>query len=121
MHELSICQSIIGIVEKHADGRGVRTVNVRIGTLRQIVPDTLVYCWSLVTEGSELEGAELNVERVQALLHCDTCGHEQTLDVPILICESCSGQQVTLVSGDEFLITSLELEDAGAGRPTKGN
>lgn len=111
MHELSICQSIIGIVEKHADGRGVRMVNLRIGAMRQIVPDTLMYCWSLITEGSAFEGAELSVERVAARLRCDACGHERTLDEPILVCAQCSGQQVTLVAGDEFLITSLELAE----------
>ena len=111
MHELSICRSIVGIVDKHAGDRGVRMVNVRIGAMRQIVPDTLVYCWSLVTEGTQFDGVELNVERVPAALRCDACGHEQQLAEPVLVCAACSGDRVTLVAGDEFLITSLELAE----------
>lgn len=111
MHELSICRSMIGIVTKHASGRDVTSVHIRIGTMRQIVPDTLVYCWSLVTENTELDGSELVVERIGARIRCNECGNEDDLIEPVLICTSCRAQQVTLVAGDEFLITSLELAE----------
>ncbi len=111
MHELSICSSIVGIVKKHAAGRSVSVVHVRIGAMRQIVPDTLVYCWSLVTESSELEGAELRVERIPAKIRCTDCGHEQVLDALTMVCASCTGRAVDLVEGDEFLITSLDLAE----------
>ncbi|WP_102142511.1 hydrogenase maturation nickel metallochaperone HypA [Mycobacterium hubeiense] len=111
MHELSICSSMIGIVRKHAAGREVRTVNIRIGAMRQIVPDTLAYCWSLVTESSELAGTELQVERIPAKIRCTGCGREQVLDALAMACESCPGCTVDLIEGDEFLITSLELAE----------
>lgn len=109
MHELSICSSMVGIVREHAAGRDVRAVHVRIGEMRQIVPDTLVYCWSLVTEDSELAGVELRVERIPAKIRCAGCGHEETLTELAFVCGSCSADAVDLVEGDEFLITSLEL------------
>lgn len=112
MHELSVCGSVMSIVRKHAAGREVRTVNIRIGAMRQIVPDTLVYCWSLVTESSELEATELRVERIPAKIRCTGCGREQVLDAPAMACDSCPGCTVDLVEGDEFLITSLELAEA---------
>lgn len=111
MHELSICRAIIGIVTDHAGHGAVRSVNVRVGAMRQIVPDTLVYCWSLVTEGSELRGAQLCVEQVPATIRCRVCGQEHGLDAPIMLCPACDSADVTLVSGDEFLVTSLELEE----------
>ncbi|MEN4474751.1 hydrogenase maturation nickel metallochaperone HypA [Mycolicibacterium cosmeticum] len=111
MHELSICNSMVGIVRRYAEGRSVRTVRVRIGAMRQIVPETLVYCWSLVTEASELAGVELLVERVPAKIRCARCGREQTLDEPVLRCETCPDATLDLVQGDEFLITSLDLAE----------
>jgi hydrogenase nickel incorporation protein HypA/HybF len=111
VHELSVCRAIIGIVTAHASHDAVRTVNVRVGAMRQIVPDTLTYCWSLVTESSELSGAQLCVEQVPATIRCRVCDHEYVLDAPIMRCPSCDSTNVTLVSGDEFLVTSLELEE----------
>ncbi|OBC09003.1 hydrogenase expression protein HupH [Mycobacterium sp. 852013-50091_SCH5140682] len=111
MHELSICNSMLAIVRKHAQGRDVLTVHVQIGAMRQIVPDTLVYCWSLVTERSDLEGTELQVERVPAKIRCTNCGFEQVLDEFVMACASCSGHAVDLVEGNEFLITSLDLAE----------
>jgi len=109
VHELSICSSMLGIVRDNAAGRKVRAVHVRIGEMRQIVPDTLTYCWSLVTEQSELEGVELLVERIPAKIRCTGCGHEQLLNELAFICGTCSSSAVDLIEGDEFLITSLDL------------
>ncbi|MEE6140229.1 hydrogenase maturation nickel metallochaperone HypA [Mycobacterium sp. 050128] len=111
MHELSICNSMVGIVRKHAAGRGIDTVHVRIGALRQIVPETLVYCWSLITEDSDLAGVKLRVERISAKIRCSACGRETVLDVAVMACASCAGTAVELVEGDEFLITSLDLAE----------
>lgn len=111
MHELSICSSMVGIVRKHAADREVRMVHLRIGELRQIVPDTLVYCWSLVTEGSELAATELQIERIPAKIRCASCGREQVLSEPLLLCAASTEHTVDLVEGDEFLITSLELAE----------
>ena len=112
MHELSICTSISGIVGRHAAGRQVRTVHLRIGMLRQIVPDTLVYCWSLVSADTELAGSRLEIESVPAAIRCTGCDHGQVLTEPVFACESCGGRQVEIVAGEEFLITSLELAEA---------
>ncbi len=112
MHELSICSAVVDIVRRHADGREVRAVHLRIGQLRQIVPDTLVYCWSLVNEGTSLEGAVLEVESVPAAIRCKPCGHTQTLLELLLVCDSCGGSDVEVVAGEEFLITTLDLAEA---------
>ncbi|GAY09688.1 hydrogenase maturation nickel metallochaperone HypA [Pseudonocardia sp. N23] len=109
MHELSICRAITKLVECHADGSTVRIVRLRVGELRQIVPDTLAYCWGLVTEGSDLESAALEIERVPAAIRCAGCRHVHTLTEPILVCPECQGRDVEIVSGEEFLITSLDL------------
>lgn len=111
MHELSICRSIADIVERSAAGRRVETVNVRIGKLRQIVPDTLVYCWSLVCEETPLDGSQLRVESIPAAIRCIRCDHTLILDEPLLVCDRCGGTEVEIVAGEEFLITSLDVAE----------
>jgi hydrogenase nickel incorporation protein HypA/HybF len=117
VHELSICASIAGIAGRYAAGRPVSVINVRVGQLRQIVPDTLVYCWSLVSAGTPLAGSVLAVEQVPVRIRCLDCGSERDLgDVPAFACGGCGGTSVRVTAGEEFLITSLEL--AGVSQRT---
>ena len=116
MHELSICASIADLVPRRAAGRPVGVINVRVGQLRQIVPDTLVYCWGLLCEETSLAGSRIIVETVPARIRCRSC--ERTADVgdlPVFACAGCGGIDVEVVAGEEFLITSLELADAEKG------
>jgi hydrogenase nickel incorporation protein HypA/HybF len=108
VHELSMCEAIARTVAAHARGRQVRSVTVRIGHLRQVVPETLTFSWTMVTNATLLEGSELRVDHIPAVVSCDACG-TTTLDAPVLACASCGTRAVTLRSGDEFLVASLDL------------
>lgn len=112
MHELSLCNAIADTVTRYAAGRRVRGVRVRIGAYRQVVPDTLAFCWEMQIAGSDLAECELDVETVPAVVSCRTCGSETTLDYPILLCGECDGADVELVTGEEFLIESIDVEPA---------
>jgi hydrogenase nickel incorporation protein HypA/HybF len=119
VHELSICASIADIVTRRAAGRPVGVINVRVGQLRQIVPDTLVYCWGLLCEETSLAGSRIIVETVPARIRCRSC--ERTADVgdlPVFACAGCGGIDVEIVAGEEFLITSLELAETDTEKGT---
>ena len=113
MHELSVCASIADVVTRRAAGRPVSVINVRAGQLRQIVPDTLVYCWGLLSADTPLAGSRIVVESVPARIRCRSCAHAADVgDLPVFACASCGGIDVEVVAGEEFLITSLELAEA---------
>jgi hydrogenase nickel incorporation protein HypA/HybF len=111
VHELSICGSIADIVTRRAAGRAVKVINVRVGQLRQVVPDTLVYCWELVSADTPLAGSRISIEAVPARIRCRSC--DEVTDVgaiPVFACGGCGGFDAEVVSGEEFLLTSLEIE-----------
>ncbi len=108
MHELAVCEAIVDTVTRHADGQRVERVEVRIGHFRQVVPDSLLFSWQLLTDGTDLGGCELVVDHVPAVIDCGACGAQTTLDLPIMLCRSCDSTEVTLVSGEEFLIASID-------------
>jgi hydrogenase nickel incorporation protein HypA/HybF len=112
MHELSLSDAIRATAMKHADGRPVQQVTVKIGHLRQVVPEALLFGWKMLTESTELMGTELIIEQVPAVVLCTQCGEQTTLDAPILACGVCESFSVTLISGEEFVVVSLELADA---------
>jgi hydrogenase nickel incorporation protein HypA/HybF len=112
VHELSLCEAILGSTTKHADGRRVTQVTVRIGHLRQVVPDALRFGWEVLTDTTDLKGCELVIEQVPAVVLCRECGADTTLDMPILCCGTCESFNVKLLAGEELLIVSMDLVDA---------
>jgi len=110
MHELAIAQSMFEIARRHADGRRVAKVEVRVGHLRQVVPASLTFAFELIAQGTELEGAELYIEQVPAAGVCRDCGSTTPLPDFPLMCSACGGLDVDVTEGEELEVESLELE-----------
>jgi len=111
MHELALCRSISDIGLRACDGRPVVRVTVDVGYLRQVVPSALQQCWGFVTYGTLLEQSELVVNDIPAVVACQVCGHRTQLKQPFMVCESCGGTDVHVVSGREFLLRSIDVAD----------
>ena len=111
MHELSIAEAIVGVAERHAAGRAVYAVDVRVGHLRQVVPGALEFAFELTARGTCVDGAELRIEQVPAAGHCRACGAESVLQDFPLTCAACGGLDVEVTAGEELLVDSLELEE----------
>ncbi len=112
MHELSIADALVGIASRHARGRRVTAVEVKVGHLRQVVPSALEFAWELVAEGTPVEGARLVLEEVPARGRCRDCETESTMDGFPLTCRRCGSFDVEVVAGEELLVDALEVEDA---------
>jgi hydrogenase nickel incorporation protein HypA/HybF len=111
MHELSIADAIVTIASRHAAGRKVERVEVAVGHLRQVVPDSLQFAFELVAAGTELEGAELAIEPVQARVRCIACEAETELEEFPAHCGACGGLDVEVTAGEELLVVSIDVED----------
>ena len=111
MHELSLSGAIVNTVAKHADGRQVSVVSVRVGRLRQVVPDTLEFYFEFVARDTVCEGARLDLEIVDARLRCSACERDWEIEIPAFRCPTCGGGEVTVASGNEFEVESIEVEE----------
>jgi len=126
VHELALSQAIVDTAIRHAEGRRVTSVQMRIGTLRQVVPDSLAFYFEIVSRDTVCEGADLEHELVTALLECRDCG--ETWDpapppiatrgaellplgsVPTFRCPSC-GTGGEVLRGGEFWVESITVEN----------
>lgn len=61
MHKLSPCHAVAAAVKPPAPERHVDAVPVQIGALRQVVPESLEFCRSLVCQ--HLESADVDFAR----------------------------------------------------------
>jgi hydrogenase nickel incorporation protein HypA/HybF len=111
VHELSIASAVVEIASRHAAGRRVTRVELKVGHLRQVVPDSLCFAFELVSEGTELEGAELVIEAVPARGRCRRCAAETASGGFPLSCGECGSWELDIVAGEELHVQALELEE----------
>jgi hydrogenase nickel incorporation protein HypA/HybF len=111
MHELSIADAIVRIACANAGGRRIVRVEVKVGHLRQVVPDALAFAFELVAQGTAADGAELVLVEVPPASRCRPCGaRTQAAGFP-LACGTCGSLDVELLQGEELLVDALELDD----------
>jgi hydrogenase nickel incorporation protein HypA/HybF len=109
MHELSVASAVVDTVLRHAEERRVLVVNLRVGTLRQVVPDSLAFYWDIVSRDTLAEGARLDQVVVEARMRCAECGDEFTPEL-MFRCPACGGAG-EVVAGDELEVDSIEVEE----------
>ncbi|MFP3873591.1 MAG: hydrogenase maturation nickel metallochaperone HypA [Thiohalophilus sp.] len=117
MHELSICQSMLSQIEAVAmenRATAVHRIKVQIGPLSGVEPQLLQQAFPIAVAGSLAAEAVLEIELLPIRVRCRQCGMESEASANKLICGECGHWQTQLISGDEMLLTSLELD-----RPTE--
>jgi hydrogenase nickel incorporation protein HypA/HybF len=110
VHELSVSAAVVDTAVRHAGGRPVAVVNLRVGHLRQVVPDSLLFYFGLVARDTVCAGARLEIEVVPARLRCEGCAAEWVAEAAAFRCPACGGAGVTVLSGEELEVESIELE-----------
>jgi hydrogenase nickel incorporation protein HypA/HybF len=121
MHELALAQAIVAAAERHAEGRPVSVVRVRVGRLRQVVPEYLAFYFEVAAKDSGCEGAELEWERVESRLRCSACAAEwdpapppaRTGDELVIRfrCPECESADHTVISGEELVVESIDVRE----------
>ncbi len=112
MHEFSIAQAIAEIIEeksKEYPGKNLTRIHLRIGRYRAIVKDSLEFGLGVVLENTPAASAAIEIDFVPIAVSCASCGAEEDLEEPFLICPKCGGLDVTVIRGKELEIDLLEF------------
>jgi hydrogenase nickel incorporation protein HypA/HybF len=114
MHELSLTEALIALVEdegrKHGCSR-VRTVRVEIGAISTVEPDAMRFCFDAVTRGTIADGAVLDILTVSGRGWCLDCCKEVALSQRLAPCPDCGNDCVQpMAGGDDLRLKELEVE-----------
>jgi len=112
VHELAVCNSLLMQAERIAqdhDARAVECIRLAVGPLSGVESSLLEQAFSIARAGTLAANATLIIESLPIRVRCRTCGAESTATLNRLCCAQCADWQTDLVSGDEMLLTSLEL------------
>lgn len=113
MHELSVCKALVNEVLRIAmqcDAVWVTGVRLRVGPLSGVVPALLAHAYPIAVAGTCAEGSLLAIDETPIRVRCAECGLETDTQMSRLLCAVCNSTQVALVSGDELLLESVELQ-----------
>jgi hydrogenase nickel incorporation protein HypA/HybF len=111
MHELGLMRTIVDTVGRYAaenNMRQVARITLEVGQLSGVVPESLAFCFDVCAKGSALEGAELDMRRIEAVGECSECQRNFNLIASEFTCPICSSPKWSLVTGKEFTIKFLE-------------
>lgn len=109
MHELALTQSLIEIAQSAAGNNPVLLVRVQIGRFSSISADSLRFCFDACISGTNLEGAELQIEIPTAKGKCRDCENELELADPPWLC-TCGSESISCLSGFELELKEIEIK-----------
>ncbi len=112
MHELSICQGIVQVIEEQAASQQFRSVEqvwLEIGPLAGVELDALRFGFDVVTKGTVAENARLTIIETEGAAWCLPCGKTVTVSQRFDACPDCGSYQMQITGGDELRIKEMEV------------
>ncbi|MCW8916982.1 MAG: hydrogenase maturation nickel metallochaperone HypA [Magnetovibrio sp.] len=112
MHELSICEGIVQIIEDQAveqNFTSVEKVRLEIGKLSGVELEALRFGFDVVTKNTIAENAELEIIELNGMAWCMPCEKSVSVSQLFDACPDCGGYQLQVTSGNEMRIKDLEV------------
>lgn len=116
MHELAVTQSILEYSLKEAEKRKaakLKAIRLRMGPFTGLYPECIQMYLDVLAEGTIAEGARIEAEVLPLRVLCRDCEKESEITRKRIACPHCGSLRLKILSGKEFMIYSLEVEEDG--------
>jgi hydrogenase nickel incorporation protein HypA/HybF len=120
MHEFALGQWLVEAVVAELDRldsaapHRLLKVVVKVGRLRQIVPENFMFAFQQWSQKTPAEGAELVLHFQPITARCEACGWEGELTAASFLCPECGSGRVQVTRGMELVLEQLEIESDDA-------
>ncbi|MCX7117352.1 MAG: hydrogenase maturation nickel metallochaperone HypA [Legionellales bacterium] len=113
MHELSLCRTVLDIINDHVSGtdyKQVKKITLDIGQLAAVDQAALRFSFDVVTKGTLAEHALLEIIEIEGMAFCDFCQKTVKLKRYDDACPSCGHFSLTVTQGEELRVKCMEVE-----------
>jgi hydrogenase nickel incorporation protein HypA/HybF len=112
MHEMALCESILGVLEAEAKRQAfarVKGVWLEIGPFSGVEPEAMKFCFDAVTRGTLAENATIAIIETRGTAFCLDCAREVEVAERFSPCPDCGRHQLQITGGEELRIKELEV------------
>ena len=113
MHELSIAYNVIEIVEEEAktlNAKHISEVELEIGLVSGVIPETLKFALEAIVKNTMLENAKIIINSIEGKARCSTCSHEFLIDELYAMCPECNSFHFDVIQGKEMKVKNFIVE-----------
>jgi len=113
MHEMSLAESMLQVMEHAASQQGftrVRTVWIEVGQLACVERESLCFSFEQAKRGTIADGARLEIIEIKGQGRCGHCGRDVPLPALHEACPACGSYHVNATDGEQLRVRELEVE-----------
>ncbi len=113
MHEMSIVQSLLSIVEEEMvknNATTLKSVRVKIGKMSGIVPEALSTCFDILISKTDMRGTVLKMDIAPLIGYCRKCKEDFEVIEYNFSCPECNSTDIDIISGREMNIVEIEVD-----------
>jgi hydrogenase nickel incorporation protein HypA/HybF len=112
MHELSLAESVIRIIESAAltqQFSSVRTIFLEVGRLAGVEPEALQFCFGAAARDTVAQDARLEIIEVPGEGTCADCGSVHPVHSLLDACPACGAYAVQVSGGNGMRVRELDV------------
>ena len=113
MHEMSLCEGVVQLIEDQAKTQGftkVSTVWLEIGTLAGVEIEAMHFSFTAVARGTVADNARLEVIDIAGKANCPACSQCIPVSARFDVCSECGHYPLDIIAGEEMRIKELEVQ-----------
>ena len=112
MHEMSLCESVLQVLEteaKRQQFQRVKTVWLEIGAMSGVEIEAMRFCFDVIVRNTLADGAKLEIVEIPAEAWCLDCAQTVNIQQRYDTCPHCGSCQLQVIHGEEMRIKELEV------------
>jgi hydrogenase nickel incorporation protein HypA/HybF len=112
MHELSLAESMIQIIEEAATTQKfskVRVIWLEVGSMACVEPDALRFCFDAVARDTVAQDARLELIIVSGTGTCADCGSVHAVNDLLDACPACASYALEITGGTGMRVKELDV------------